>query len=68
MFDVLSNLRPNAHCVIGSVVAYRRSDYKDASSCLGQHEGAFALPKNCLGCMCTYIYNRCIYSYICIAF
>ena len=44
--------------VIGSVVTQCRMNAKDASSRLGQSKGPFALPKNCLQCVCTYIYNR----------
>ena len=42
------------------MVTHRRTTTKVASSRLGQTKGLFALPNNCLQCMCTYIYNRCI--------
>ena len=48
------------YCIIGSAVTHRREVTKDASSRLGQNLGLFVLPKNCLQCMCTYIYNRYI--------
>ena len=48
------------YCIFGSVVAHRRTGRMDASSRLGRNKGRFALHKNRLGCMCTYIYNRCV--------
>ena len=53
------------YCVIGSVVTHHPATTNDASSRLGKSKGPFALTKNYLRCMCTYIYNRCVYLYVC---
>ena len=56
------------YCANGSVVTHRKANVKDASSRLGYSRGPFALPKNCLQCMCTYIYNRYMYVCVCVYF
>ena len=52
------------HCVIDSLVTYRQPNTKIASSRLGQYRGPFALPENCLQCICTYIFNRFIFVFV----